>query len=165
MEKRTLTIVGWLCAFVDALSVYSLRDAGFALFLRCSLLRRNTAANGGAIMNGGGRVQFASADLVDMVDNVSEDSVRRRSQKNVLLQMHVVCRTSREYGKHTLVPINLRYNRYRQFWSFSKQYIQIPKRNKFNNKGSGRLQWWFNISFVYSVRAKVSVMPLKQAQG
>eukprot|EP00903_Cladosiphon_okamuranus_P015337 g14167.t1 len=38
------------------------------------VFRRNWAANGGAIMNGGGRVQFASADLVDMVNNVSEQS-------------------------------------------------------------------------------------------
>eukprot|EP00752_Nemacystus_decipiens_P018338 g16453.t1 len=38
------------------------------------VFRRNSAGNGGAIMNGGGRVQFASVDLVDMVDNVSEES-------------------------------------------------------------------------------------------
>lgn len=40
-------------------------------------------------MNGGGRVQFASADLVDMVDNVSEQSVRKDRSKDVRTSTYV----------------------------------------------------------------------------
>lgn len=49
-------------------------------------------------MNGGGRVQFASADLVDMVDNAGQESVRGDRSNDVVASC-VVSRTSKGYGK------------------------------------------------------------------
>ena len=46
-------------------------------FLLCFGGRRNEGANGGAIINGGGFIKFAAADLVSMTDNVALETVSR----------------------------------------------------------------------------------------